>query len=540
MKTIITRLISLFLIIAQIIIPLSPLYIPIASADTGNYVCGQDLNNNDYIGDEGEYASCQSAAGSGTNYLCPIGKTSCNVDTTVSIVEPVIGCKTGTLTNGMCVGSNDWKEYYQDRHSFFYQEIGSYSSIEDVCAKVEIDGVSYINTCYGDAMRWSYPEYQNYTKEFKLYRYISENYDNDYNFISYNVDVNDYVIGKIARYVYTRQWYEGTYEYYSLYVKKSDTLPVSTCPTGYTMLGDNKCHIDTPKYTCPVSSNNACVNDGTGYYCSPNTCVNLSDNPAIDEGNIDGTTLVDDGKKDESGVCLDQVYIFNGRAQTCLPPGLSTGFQNCCANKGSALQDSAGTITSMASTMSTISDVYTAAKEAYETYVFFAEAGAAVAESSAFAAAAFTDALMASFNPATIAIGIAIKLVMDYLLQACPQESIETAMFRDSGYCHSIGTYCKKKIPLIGCVQKANAYCCFNSKLARIIHEQGRPQLNTFDTWGDPKSPVCRGFTPEEFQSVDFAQIDLTEYIEDLTKNATDNINSQISDTIKDFYDKTN
>jgi len=89
------------------------------------------------------------------------------------------------------------------------------------------------------------------------------------------------------------------------------------------------------------------------------------------------------------------------------------------------------------------------------------------------------------------------------------------------GMCHYVGTYCTEKWALIGCVQSKKVYCCFNSKLARIINEQGRNQLQSFqpDMWGVPENPVCRGFTPEEFQMLDFSKIDLTEFFNDIKSN---------------------
>lgn len=94
------------------------------------------------------------------------------------------------------------------------------------------------------------------------------------------------------------------------------------------------------------------------------------------------------------------------------------------------------------------------------------------------------------------------------------------------GQCHEIGEYCSSKF-LGVCVQKKKTYCCFGSPLARIIQEQGRPQLNI--GWGDPKSPNCSGFTPEEFQKLDFSKISFDEWINEyvapeLTESITDNI----------------
>ncbi|WP_193747020.1 conjugal transfer protein TraN [Dickeya sp. NCPPB 3274] len=533
MLDILRKLTSVLLIVVQFFSILSVSYSPPAlSAE--NLVCGQDLNNNGYVGDEGEYKSCTGNSPG----LCPIGRTSCNTVNNVSEMDPQLSCPAGFyFRNGACVTDATWAEVYITYYGF--------CDVNSSCMTVSnYTGGKYAFWTSPNGGRY-YGEYGsgmfNPGEEYRVYRLLAPDSD------SKAVDYNDSVVVRVGRKVIDGDQNNCMICESNVWAIVVQTGPAQSTDTIKTCFGEyvfnysiNKCIKQTVSYVCPLGNGNACVNDGAGYACSPNKCVDLSVNQPVDDGSIDGKTLVNDGKKDESGVCLDQVYIFSGRAQTCLPSGVSTGFQNCCANKGSTLQDSAGTLTSMGSTISTISDVYSAAKKAYDTYQFFSTAGATVAQSSAFAASAFTDAMLAAFNPATIAIAVALKLVMDYLTQACPQESIETAMFRDSGYCHAVGSYCQKRIPLIGCVQKANSYCCFNSKLARIIHEQGRPQLNTFNSWGEPTNPVCRGFTPEEFQSVDFSKIDLTEYIEDLTKTVSQTINTQINDTINDFYNKTN
>jgi conjugal transfer mating pair stabilization protein TraN len=47
---------------------------------------------------------------------------------------------------------------------------------------------------------------------------------------------------------------------------------------------------------------------------------------------------------------------------------------------------------------------------------------------------------------------------------------------RQAGLCHSIGTYCAKKV-LGKCIKKQSTYCCFNNKLLKAFHVQGRPQI---------------------------------------------------------------
>ncbi len=107
----------------------------------------------------------------------------------------------------------------------------------------------------------------------------------------------------------------------------------------------------------------------------------------------------------------------------------------------------------------------------------------------------------------------------DKLSAACKPEEIKEANQAANGMCHIVGTYCASKM-LFACMVKKRTSCCFGSRLARIIHEQGRPQLVNFknNVWGSAKSPNCRGFTPTEFQSLDFSQMDLTEFTEDIAK----------------------
>ena len=50
---------------------------------------------------------------------------------------------------------------------------------------------------------------------------------------------------------------------------------------------------------------------------------------------------------------------------------------------------------------------------------------------------------------------------------------------------------------------QAKAYCCFESKLSRILQEQGRPQIGK--PWGTPKRETCLGFTVDEFARLDLS-----------------------------------
>lgn len=135
-------------------------------------------------------------------------------------------------------------------------------------------------------------------------------------------------------------------------------------------------------------------------------------------------------------------------------------------------------------------------------------------------------------------IGIVVIVVMRFLYgSGCDINDLTTASFVESDRCHYINAFCEKKLPLVGCVQKAKGYCCFNSIMARIIHEQGRPQIGI--EWGTASNPECRGFTPEEFQSLDFSRIDLTEYFEVMEKDIGERIGAAqvgIGDTLVERF----
>jgi len=319
------------------------------------------------------------------------------------------------------------------------------------------------------------------------------------------------------------------------------------CPSGWSMSGSvcTATFTDQPTLSCPTDfnlKNGVCSKGNVSLVCplGDSPCVDINKNKPVDDGNIDGKTLVDDGKKNEDGVCLDQVFIFSGRASDCKLAGASTAFKNCCKSEGKVYTDGAGAATTILQGAKYVKEVYSAAAEAYEYYTVAMQATADAAVASSMAADAFVNAMMASFNPATIAVAVAIHFVMEYLMKACDQMSMETAMEAGSGMCHEVGTYCKKKVPLIGCIQKAKSYCCYNSILARIIQEQGRPQLTTFNGWGTPEAPQCRGFTPEEFQQLDFSKINLDEYVQTMVTAATSEIQDSVTTITQSFYDKTN
>ena len=112
--------------------------------------------------------------------------------------------------------------------------------------------------------------------------------------------------------------------------------------------------------------------------------------------------------------------------------------------------------------------------------------------------------------------------------ERCDERDKTTALMKDAGYCVFVGEYCAEEWPVVGCVQRAEAHCCFNSMLGRIINEQGRLQIPSMGGFGTPDAMNCRGFSPEEFQALDFSKIDLSEYFSEIRSKSQSMIEGEI------------
>lgn len=282
------------------------------------------------------------------------------------------------------------------------------------------------------------------------------------------------------------------------------------------------------QYSCPIGPQFACIAKTVGGVpaCSPNQCADLAANPIVDEPPIDDAGVDPDAPVDADGNCLGTVEIFGGRGMRCRPPGLSTTFANCCKDKGKIVKDGMGSsISSIGTKIAVAKGVITGMKAAYTAF----KAGATASQ----AASAGANALVVGLDPTSIAVSLAINFMIDFLFSGCDQQDMETAMLRSSGMCHEIGTYCTSSFLGI-CLQKARGHCCFNTKLGRIIQEQGRPQLKTFNgnLWGTAKKPMCRGFTPEEFQALDFSKMDLSEYYADIEARTQSDIQIDMKERV--------
>jgi conjugal transfer mating pair stabilization protein TraN len=93
-------------------------------------------------------------------------------------------------------------------------------------------------------------------------------------------------------------------------------------------------------------------------------------------------------------------------------------------------------------------------------------------------------------------------------LASCDADEKELAELRSKNRCIQVGTYCAEKV-LGVCVRKKTSFCCYGTKLAKIVQEQGKRQLGL--GFGSPEHPECQGLTPEQLSRIDFSQINFSE-----------------------------
>ncbi|MBT0667381.1 conjugal transfer protein TraN [Novosphingobium profundi] len=290
------------------------------------------------------------------------------------------------------------------------------------------------------------------------------------------------------------------------------------------------------QYACPAGAPYACLQRTANAVpsCSPHLCADLATSPIVEEPPLEDPGREADGGIDADGNCMGHIEIFSGRGLRCRPAGLSTTFSDCCKDKGEIVKDGMGaSISSVGTKVAVAKGVFTGMRAAYTAF----KAGASASQ----AANAGANALIIGLDPTSLAVSLAINFMMEFLFAGCDQQDMGAAMLRASGMCHEIGSYCTSSFLGI-CLQKARGSCCFNTKLGRILQEQGRPQLQAFNgnLWGTPKNPMCRGFTPEEFQALDFSKIDLTEYYAEIETRTQSDIQIDMGERVDAYLKAVN
>jgi conjugal transfer mating pair stabilization protein TraN len=115
-------------------------------------------------------------------------------------------------------------------------------------------------------------------------------------------------------------------------------------------------------------------------------------------------------------------------------------------------------------------------------------------------------------------------------LGKCSEEEKDLYRSARDGKCHYIGKQ-------DGTFMTKHVYCCFPTKLARILQEEGRKQLGM--GWGDPKKPLCQGLSFKQLTTLDFSQMDLSEFVEDFReKISEETLSKKLKKSLQEFSGK--
>ncbi|WP_342356458.1 type-F conjugative transfer system mating-pair stabilization protein TraN [Vibrio splendidus] len=116
----------------------------------------------------------------------------------------------------------------------------------------------------------------------------------------------------------------------------------------------------------------------------------------------------------------------------------------------------------------------------------------------------------------------------------CNDEEKALGQAKEQGITIALGSYCAEKV-LGACIRKKKTYCVFDSKLARIIQEQGsKDQLGI--SLGTAKHPICGALTPEQLQDIDFERLDFSDFYDDMHSNTNLPSATEIQERLHSAY----
>ena len=118
-----------------------------------------------------------------------------------------------------------------------------------------------------------------------------------------------------------------------------------------------------------------------------------------------------------------------------------------------------------------------------------------------------------------------VKGIIAKGMNVCKQDEKDLQQKRQASLCHHVGSWRKKKWGVFN--KKYESYCCFKSKMARIIQVEGRRQLGI--GWGDKENPDCRALTLDELKRIDFTKINFSELFRDFEEKSKSSIEAKKS-----------
>ncbi|MBL8484164.1 MAG: conjugal transfer protein TraN [Rhodocyclaceae bacterium] len=308
---------------------------------------------------------------------------------------------------------------------------------------------------------------------------------------------------------------------------------------------DGTCSLYDYRYQCQDSTARQVLDCGGQLFCMSGNCLPATSQPDRDFPQV--VTAMEVAR--QAGVYFDPVNgtLFRGESGHCS----MTAFSNCCKPAGSsdssnyALMRNAGEIAgetaawgthyaadslfnsfgpnamtaAMKSGLGAVGADY-AFNPTFSLYGFVASFNAPLAVGAGLNTGGIALGSMSignstvffGFDPMSFAISIAMQMIISELTNCEPDEQ-QLAMKVGMGLCHEVGTYCDGEV-LGACFRHRRGYCCFNSKLSRMLNEQGRQQIGK--SWGTGENPQCTGFTTDEIQSLDFSRMDLSGFFGDI------------------------
>ena len=135
----------------------------------------------------------------------------------------------------------------------------------------------------------------------------------------------------------------------------------------------------------------------------------------------------------------------------------------------------------------------------------------------------------------------------------CDAEDKQLAQERFSGRAIYAGSYCNNKVPLTDiCASRHSVYCVFDSKIARIVQEDGRYKQLGRSFWlpgdDDHDHSDCSGLSIADLQKLDFSKMDFSAIFAEVTKNIKQQENTkeilvpktkaEVEEKLKKSYEK--
>ncbi|NIF23925.1 type-F conjugative transfer system mating-pair stabilization protein TraN [Candidatus Pantoea multigeneris] len=229
-----------------------------------------------------------------------------------------------------------------------------------------------------------------------------------------------------------------------------------------------------------------------------NTCQTYIDDPNCSEGTRTCTQKIGD-------YCVMQNMTYQC-ASTVTSTGYLCGTQFYCSD-GSCASMEAGTNGNFSEAVSQLAALAAAGKDFAGMDPDTVSAFTGKAMACRKSAAGFSNCCKSS------------GWGQDVGLAHCNTEEKEIGTAKEKKLVVDVGSYCAKKV-LGVCLEKKESYCVFDSKLARIVQDQGRRgQLGI--SFGSASSPDCRGLKVTELQDVKFDQLDFSDFYDDLNSNVS-------------------